>query len=432
MRTVWIVLRHEFLYATRKRSFWFMTFLFPVLILAMSFGSSFLGDIEGDSLSEALQPQGQAEITGYVDQAGLVQELPPDVPAEVFPGFADVEQARSAVQAGEIGGYFIIEDDYLQTGAVTLVQDEFSALSAASAGPLFEYVMNYALVGDAAEAAALVEPVGDTKLEQVQPAGATRSGEASEGAAGAEAASGSAETDPSLAAAADLVPFGVLFILFFVITTSSSYLLQSVSAEKENRTAEVLLVSVKPRELMLGKVLGLGAVALLQITVWIGGGLLVLYQYVGIPDLAAVGLSGSLVAWLLAFLALGYVAYGALVAALGAMVPSQREGTQLIFIVLFPLILPVWFNYALTTDPDGWMAVALSLFPLSAPVAMLTRLAAGSVPLWQPLVALGGLALIAYLFVLVGARLFRADTLLSTQSLRWGRLVDEFRRNKRA
>ena len=156
--------------------------------------------------------------------------------------------------------------------------------------------------------------------------------------------------------------------------------------------------------------------------------LLVLYQYVGIPDLAAVGLSGSLVAWLLAFLALGYVAYGALVAALGAMVPSQREGTQLIFIVLFPLMVPVWFNYALTSDPDGLISVALSLFPLSAPVAMLTRLAAGAVPLWQPLVALGGLAVIAYFFVLVGARLFRADTLLSTQSLRWGRLVGEFRR----
>ncbi|HZJ02994.1 MAG TPA: ABC transporter permease, partial [Thermoleophilia bacterium] len=319
---------------------------------------------------------------------------------------------------------------YLATGEATLVQDDFSPLSAGSAGPLFEYVMNYALLGDAAEAAAAVEPIGDTRLQLVSSPGETTDGSAPD-SGNAEGTQSSA-ADPSFAAIADMVPLGVLFILFFVITTSSSYLLQSVSAEKENRTAEVLLVTVKPRELMLGKVLGLGAVALMQIGIWIAGSLLVLYQYAGIPDLAAVGLSAGLIGWLLAFLALGYVAYGALVAALGAMVPSQREGTQLLFVVLFPLILPVWFNYALTADPNGWLSVALSLFPLSAPVAMITRLAAGAVPLWQPLAALVGLALIAYFFVLIGARLFRSDTLLSTQAMRWGRLVDEFRRSGRA
>ncbi len=431
MRTTAIVLRHEFLSIVRKRSFWFMTFLFPVLILAMSFGSSFVTDLEGDALEEVLKPSAEAEIFGYVDRAGLVEQLPPDVPPEIFPAFSGEGEARAAVAAGEIAGFYIVEEDYLATGEATLVQDDFSPLSAGSAGPLFEYVMNYALLGDAAKAAAAVEPIGDTRLQLVSSPGEKTDGSAPDNG-NAEETPQSSAADPSFAAIADLVPFGVLFILFFVITTSSSYLLQSVSAEKENRTAEVLLVSVKPRELMLGKVLGLGAVALLQITVWIAGSLLVLYQYAGIPDLAAVGLSGSLIGWLLAFLALGYVAYGALVAALGAMVPSQREGTQLLFVVLFPLILPVWFNYALTADPNGWLSVALSLFPLSAPVAMITRLAAGAVPLWQPLAALVGLALIAYFFVLIGARLFRSDTLLSTQAMRWGRLVDEFRRSGRA
>ena len=72
------------------------------------------------------------------------------------------------------------------------------------------------------------------------------------------------------------VSFIVMFILFFSITLSSGYMLQSVVKEKENRTAEVLLLSVRPVQLMMGKVLGLGALALLQVAVWLGGGMLVM------------------------------------------------------------------------------------------------------------------------------------------------------------
>ncbi len=132
------------------------------------------------------------------------------------------------------------------------------------------------------------------------------------------------------------VPIGVAFVLFFVIVMSSSYLFQSVTREKENRTAEVLLVSVRPRDLMLGKIIGLGGAALVQIAVWMGGSLLVLWRVVGIPDLASVGLTASLLLWLVAFLILGYVAYGSILTALGALVPSQREGSQLMFVVLVP------------------------------------------------------------------------------------------------
>jgi ABC-2 type transport system permease protein len=102
------------------------------------------------------------------------------------------------------------------------------------------------------------------------------------------------------------------------------------------------------------------------------------------------------------------------------------------FVVLLPLLLPVWFNFVLINEPEGTLALALSLFPLSAPVAMTARLAAGDVPLWQPVVALAGLALTAYLFVLLGARVFSAGTLLSSESLSWRRLRGAVRTALRA
>jgi ABC-2 type transport system permease protein len=69
----------------------------------------------------------------------------------------------------------------------------------------------------------------------------------------------------------------------------------------------------------------------------------------------------------------------------------------------------------------------MSLFPLTAPTAMVTRLSTGEVPLWQPFVALAGLIITAYLFVLLAARFFRADTLLSSASISWGRIVGELK-----
>ncbi len=131
--------------------------------------------------------------------------------------------------------------------------------------------------------------------------------------------------------------------------------------------------------------------------------------------------------WALIFFLLGYVVYASALGALEAIAPTMREGSQFTFIMLIPLLIPLWLNSVFTNDPHGPVATALSLFPLSAPSAMMTRLAVGGVPAWQPFVALAGLLITAYLFVLLAARFFRADTLLSSTSLSWGRIAAEIR-----
>lgn len=306
------------------------------------------------------------------------------------------------MESGAVPGYYIIAADYIDTGTIVFVEEDFQPLSPSAGGPLMEYALGYALTGEAGVAAALVEPVSQVEVEAA-PGGV-----------------GSGEGEP--AAYAFLVPFGTLFVLFFVIVMSSSYLLQSVAGEKENRTAEVLLVSVQPRQLMLGKVLGLGGVALVQIVVWVAGALLALWRVAGTPDLTGFGITPAFLLWLLAFLVLGYAAYGSILAALATMVPSQREGSQLMVVVVLPLMVPLFLNFMFIEDAGGPLPVALSLFPLTAPVAMTTRLAAGGVPLWQPAVALLGLALTACLFVMVAARVLRAGALLSSEPFSWRRV----------
>ncbi len=89
--------------------------------------------------------------------------------------------------------------------------------------------------------------------------------------------------------------------------------------------------------------------------------------------------------------------------------------------------MPFYLNQAFVSDPNGALVTALSLFPLTAPTAMMARQSVVTVPAWQVIASLVGLAVTTYLLVLLAARFFRADTLLSTASLSWGRIFKELR-----
>jgi ABC-2 type transport system permease protein len=230
---------------------------------------------------------------------------------------------------------------------------------------------------------------------------------------------------------ATIVPTAMLFIFFFVLTMSSGYMLRSVTKEKETNVMEVLLLSLRPRELMVGKILGLGVVALLQMTIWLGGALLVLGE--GLPMIrlltsaAALDLPPQMILWFVLYFLFGYLTFASALGAIGSMAPNTREGSQFTFVIMLPLMIPLWLNTTFTNAPNGTLVTLLSIFPLTAPVSMVARLAATSVPLWQILLSLALSAATTYGFVLLAARFFRADTLLSGASLSWNRIIGQLR-----
>jgi ABC-2 type transport system permease protein len=111
----------------------------------------------------------------------------------------------------------------------------------------------------------------------------------------------------------------------------------------------------------------------------------------------------------------------------GALVPNLREASQLTFIVILPLIIPLMLISVMIEDPHGALSTGLSLFPLTAPVVMMVRLAAGNVPGWQPPLAALLVVGTAGLLVAGVARLFRAQTLLAGQAFSLKRLVEALR-----
>jgi ABC-2 type transport system permease protein len=132
--------------------------------------------------------------------------------------------------------------------------------------------------------------------------------------------------------------------------------------------------------------------------------------------------------WALLYFVQGYLLYASVLGAIGALSPSAREGSQVTFIVLLPLMIPLWMSNMLIQAPNDGAAIFFSLFPLTAPTSMITRLAAGPVPIEQLVIGLVLLAATTYGLIALSARFFRADTLLAMNSLNFRRIVQELRR----
>jgi len=412
MRNIWIVLRHEFVTTLSQVSFWVMTFLFPLVVVLLTFGSQWIAQSAGQSSSSpssgTASSSGSTQWYSFIDQARLIKNIPGDVSETMLRRFPDEPSARAAIQAGEIDWYALIPADYLQSGRLIIVQRSFNPLGD-TPERFFQYLLAYNLTGDSNLAAVISNPNPSTVIHNLAPK---------------TEAPDSQISGPMRM----MLPYATLFILFMLITTSSGLMLRSVSKEKSSRMAEVLLLSIGPRELMSGKLLGLTLVALLQMLVWAGGSVLFLQQGRSlISGLAQVHLPPGFLAWVMIFFLLGYLMYASLMGAIGTLAPDLREAGQFTFIVIVPLILPMLLYTTFSDAPNGTVATLLSMFPLTAPTAMVTRLASAPVPFWQATASLAGLAITAYLLVLLSARFFRPANLLSTSALKWNVVLAELK-----
>jgi ABC-2 type transport system permease protein len=409
MRNTLLVIKYEIVTTLQKRSFWLLTFLFPAFVLLLSLGTQVIGQkaIE-QAEDEASSVEAQAQLgsgVGYVDEAGIIQEIPMWIPADFFEFYPDEQSAVAAMHAGHLRQYYLLPADFLENGEYLLVDKEYQPLRSTNNAEVFEEVIRTNLLKNTELGLLLNNPTPNIQYHQL------------------EISSGPDKENPLTF----IVPFATLFIFFFTITSSSGFMLTSVSREKENRTAEILLLSIRPRELMLGKVIGLGCVALLQMSIWMGGALFSLsrsQELIGIT--AAFSLPPGFVLWGLLFFIFGYFLYASLLGAIGALAPNAREGGQFTFIIILPLLIPIWFNVAFTEAPNGPVATFLSMFPLTS-ISMMTRITATEVPLWQILLSLAGLALSAYLIVLLAARFFQAETLLSSENISLKRIFQAFK-----
>jgi ABC-2 type transport system permease protein len=403
MKKTVTVLKNEIITLLSRPSFWLTTFGIPIFAWLI-FG--LVGRINQNSttstaISGLFSGPSELRPEGYVDLAGLIKSIPSGVPVGTLLPFADEAAARTAIGQDSIAAFYIIPKDYLENGQLLYFRSDFNPLaSGGGQSALFQWVLQVNLLGGNTLLTSLVNGPLDVQEVALAPT-----------------------TQPSLDEnnpMAFMLPYGVTLLFYFLIMGSSSLLLSNVSKEKENRVMETLLTSLTPTQLLTGKIIGLGLVGLLQTILWLGTGYALLNLSGTVFSLPfQIQLPGTLLMWGIIFFILGYAVYASLMAGLGALAPNMREASQVTIVIMLPLIIPLFFSSSVfVTEPNGPIATVLSIFPLSAPVAMMARLASGGVPWWQPLVAALLLALTAVFIVRAVAGMFRAQALLSGQPIK--------------
>jgi ABC-2 type transport system permease protein len=324
----------------------------------------------------------------------LIRAIPEAIPKDALRAYPDEAAAKRALNAGEIKAYYLIPPDYLTTGNLVYVRPDFSPLSAFGQAGVMQWVLQVNLLGgDVQWTNRVLNPL-NLNVTLLQPA------------------SSRDQNNPLTF----FIPYAVTFLYYIIILMSASLLLNSLTKEKENRVIEILMSTITPHQMLTGKIVGLGVVGLIQAAIWVGTSFVILRlsgRAFTLP--ASFQLPASFLFWGMVFFLLGYAVYASLMAAVGALVPNLREASQATFVVILPLLVPMLLISVLIQEPDGALAVSLSLFPLTAPVAMMTRLAATSVPLWQTILSAVLLTVSAILILRAVASMFRAQTLLSGQ-----------------
>ena len=397
MKKTFLVLVTKIVNTVMRPSFFIITFGLPVIAFLLFTVFSNASESEQQSITSLFVSSGEIETHGFVDHSGLIQMLPSDITEEMLVAYPDEASARVALEQGEITGFYIIPEDVIESGELLVVTSDFSPVSSGSDGRMIEWtVMVNAVGGDEELAAQVRYPMIVTRVPL---------GEAT-----------TADEDNPLAFA---VPYAVTLFFYMIIFGSASMMLNSIGKEKQNRVLEVLLLSVSPKQLLVGKIIGLGLVGLLQTFIYTSIGVTLLKISGRSFEAAAnFGLPSNLVMWGLIFFVLGFSIYASLMAGAGALAPNTREASQITFLLIIPMIVPLFFLSALIRDPNGTLSVAISLFPFSAPVAMMTRLTASTVPAWQLALTIGLMLATAYLIIVMVARLFQAQTMLSGQEFK--------------
>ncbi len=318
----------------------------------------------------------------------------------VFRSFRTESDARAALQADRIKGYFVLAGDYMDSGRVDIYSPETVSLTRSDSRTAFANLVRQHLVRgrvDERLGKRLVSPMHDPRRFSV-----ARTGEVTDGGRAASA----------VRLAVPLV-FIVLFLMSVLMT--AGYLMQGTATEKENKVVEVLLASANPDEILAGKLLGLGGAGLLQIAVWL---LMALGTGIGVVPLLLS--SGIQIPWLALTLAvplflMAFLFFGSLILGTGSLGSNMREAQQLAMVWSLTAALPLMMMSILIRDPHGTVARVMTWIPFSAGSLIMLRASMdpGSLPWWEIAGSLLVLMASTWLAIRLGARLFRVGLLSS-------------------
>jgi len=392
------VIRREYLQRVRSKWFIFATIAGPLMLIAVSVIPAYFAARSEDSERNIVIVDGTdvlfERVSGDLEDGGFTL-------AEAPWSDTVVDELRQSAADDEIGGFIVLDEETLATGeAVMYATNRPSRIRLLMIrSSISRSVLEYQLEVGGVDAAAMLSG-GELRVQMLSDDGADMD-------------------EPRF-----LVAYLGAFFLYMVILLYAVSVMRATLEEKTNRIVEVIVSSMKPWHLMLGKILGVGAVSLTQMTVWILSGVVVVTA--GLPALIAARpelasleqvrevLPGlGLLLLFMGFFVLGFFMYSGLYAAVGAMCNTDEEAQQAQVPVMMFLIVPIVFVTEVIESPGTPLATGLSIFPLFSPMLMWARIAAGGVPAWQVALSFVLMMLTVVAVAWLAGRIYKAGILMT-------------------
>jgi len=424
------VFQYEVRQQFRRKAYLFITFIVPLLAIAAFYGYQFYRDSIQGGEDEAEHPiteeiQDNSTRIGYVDLTEDHMFPPPDSYPEtdctvkpedannLSPEFIkrisspycmrgnirayDTQAAgEQALDNDQIDVLYVIEPNYAENSSVSLYMSGFSIEDASSDQIIEDYMLASLLYNvDPATYEQLYLRLRDPAVINEHILGD----------------SGIASSDEEGQNFILVYAFGI--ILMMSLFWGGGYLMQSVVQEKESRIVEIILSSVNPIGLLTGKTLAMGAMSLLQVGTLVGTFVFLIGQGGDLSEsIGDVEISPVRLGLMVVYFILGFLFFGGLMAAIGAVSSSVRESQNFVVVVTLPATIPFFFLSLFAEEPNGTLATTLSFLPITGPLSMIMRVAVADISPVQ-IIATIAIQVLSVLFALwFAGRLFRVNILL--------------------
>lgn len=409
---IFLILKREYLTKVKSKSFILATLLTPLAFIAM-FAIIILVNLSDTEVQQKI---------GIIDNTEMLYNRLQELSQNRYVDISDLEMdsVRAQVLDGSLGGYIILDEAVIREGkSPTLVYGGSGGMSFLSAirSDLREVVREERLSRENVSPQIREIFESNIGLESIK---LTEEGETADNTI-----------------VASVIGFILGLFIFMGIFIYGAVLMRSVLEEKTNRIVEVIASSVKPIELMFGKLLGILGMALTQFGIWIGfyiavsiaaapvAALIMNAQTANLPPEALEAASSfdpevlnqlviepSIFIYFFLFFFLGFLIYSAIFAAIGAAVDNEQDSQQFMLPVSIPIFIAYLLNARVMEAPDSALSVGFSLFPLTAPINMMSRIAATQVPFWQIALCLALMVATFFGIMWVAAKIYRVGILM--------------------
>lgn len=428
MKTLSLIIRREFIAKVRNKSFIVMTFLSPLLFVGMGVLIATLASMNKDSISKiAIHDEAgylkadfkNDKTTHYIDLSAMPFQVAKDTASKNYEGLLYIPKVDSLQQ----------------------LKDKVEYISEDS--PSIDFISDVETIVDSVLTSDNLQRLG-FNADKIEKAKANSSLKLSK-FSGGESLKGLNEIKVAIGGM-----MGYLIMMFIIIY--GNFVMRSVIEEKTNRIIEIIISSVKPFQLMMGKIIGNSLAGILQFLIWVTVGLILIFvaqSFFGLEmgagpvnpatmemaqqsaDFSKIQLYfneimnlplGLMITSFIIYFIGGYFLYSSLYAAIGAAVDSETDSQQFLLPIIMPLMLGVYIGFfTVINDPHGTVATVFSIIPFTSPIVMLMRIPFG-VPAWQIILSMVLLFATFTFVVWFASKIYRVGILMYGKRPTWKEL----------